>query len=768
VRVRRSLEVTGLVQGVGFRPFVHVVAAELELGGFVRNESGLVRIEVEGPLPAIDRFAERIRTESPVLASIETVTTTELPTCGDHTFRIDRETVDQVGSPARVVPPDVATCADCLTEMVDSNDRRHRHPFISCTNCGPRFTIIESVPYDRPRTTMAGFKMCAACAAEYRDPTNRRFHAQTIACPSCGPQLRHDDGRITKGTEAVLAAVQADFESGRIVAIKGRGGYHLTCDATQARTVARLRRRKQRPHKPFAVMVADLETARTIAHVSSDEARALESPARPIVLLRRRDDTGVAPLVAPENPLIGVLLPHAPLHHLLFAPLPGGANHVPRVLVMTSGNRAEEPICHDDADARTRLGPLVDSFCDNDRVIQVPCDDSVVRVVSGTVLPLRRSRGYAPLPIRLPFNVPSTLAVGGELKNTICVAQGDRAWLSQHLGDMQNLKSLEVFERSVERLEGFHGIDTRILAVDAHPGYRTHRWGLRHRKDLELVPIQHHHAHLAALLAEHGSPAGRSVLGFVFDGAGHGTDGQSWGGEVLLGDYHEVKRLAHLRPTPLPGGDAAALNPCRMALAHLDASGIQWAPDLAPVAACEAVELRILRNQLNQPTGLLTTSVGRLFDAVAALLGVRQRVTYEAQAAVELEFLAAGAPRGHELALAVGPDHLDPRPMFRSIVAALRRGVDRAELARGFHRALAVAILETAAMFRDLHDTEVVGLTGGVFQNAQLSGETTSLLENAGFLVLTHRLVPPNDGGLALGQAVVAASRSVRSAAECA
>ncbi len=767
MRTRQRLDVTGVVQGVGFRPFVHRLAGDLQLGGFVRNELGRVHIEVEGPQSAVTLFRALLREQSPPLAAIDTVAAEVMAPRGQESFRIEGSAdVSPDGDlPVRMVPADVATCDDCIGELFDPADRRYRHPFITCTNCGPRFTIITELPYDRPNTTMGGFELCPACAAEYHDPADRRFHAQPLACPGCGPRLRYEDdgGYVTTGSDAVIAAIQADMAAGRVVAIKGLGGYHLACDATDERAVTRLRQRKERPDKPLAVMVADLDAARALAHVDPIEAEALCSPARPIVLLRRRPDVALAPGVAPDNPMVGVMLPSTPLHHLLFRVSPSRPTGVPGVLVMTSGNLVEEPICYRDDEVRERLGSIADGFCDHDRPINAPCDDSVVRVIGGAAVPIRRSRGYAPAAFALPFAVGPTLAVGGEIKNTFCVADGRHAWISQHIGDMQNLETVDAFERSVRDLQSFHHIRPERIAVDAHPGYHSHRWAAEHAAGRPLVDVQHHHAHLAALMVEHRWPQDQPLLGFVFDGTGYGTDGELWGGEVLLADFTDAQRLGALASVPLPGGEAAVHNPCRVALAHLAAAGIGWGPDLAPVAACDATELRVLEQQVRDDSGQpRTTSMGRLFDAVASLLGLRHRITYEAQAAIQLEFLAASASVPADgFAFGLDDGRIDPAPVLHAIVDGVRAGTDRASLALAFHHAVVDAIVSVAGDVRSERPVPAVGLTGGCFQNALLTDLAAMCLVDEGFEVLTHRLVPPNDGGIALGQVAVAAARAL-------
>jgi hydrogenase maturation protein HypF len=751
--VRQHFTVTGVVQGVGFRPFVHRIASELGLAGFVGNDSGAVFLEVQGDRLRVDEFGRRLRAQAPPLARISTVSVSDVPaqtTC-DGEFRIvASHTASGATTP---IPPDIAVCDECVAELFDPRNRRYRHPFVTCTNCGPRFTIIQTLPYDRPATTMSAFAMCELCTAEYHDPADRRFHAQPIACPDCGPSLWfRSDAAETGGSDAALAATQRALAAGAVVAIKGIGGYHLACVVDDEVVVSSLRARKARGAKPFAVLVRDLEAAGRFAYLDENEAAVLASPARPIVLLRRRFDAPVADAVAPGSPLIGLMLPYSPIHHLLLAAgpwWPGGA------LVLTSANRSDEPICFTEEDARRRLSSLCDAVLDHDRPIHVPCDDSVVRVIDGAELPIRRSRGFAPLPIDLGGAGPAVLAVGGELKNTCCLTDGSRAYLSGHIGDMATWETLRAFERAVGQLSEIRGKPTR-LAADLHPGYHTRDWAERHAGDRPLDLIQHHHAHVVSLLAEH-RRIGEPIVGVAFDGTGYGRDQTIWGGEILaLGhDSHRFVRAGHLLPVPLPGGDAAVRNPWRMALSQLWLADIEWTPDLAPVAAATSDELRLTRSQLESGTGCVPcSSMGRLFDAVASLLGVRHRIGYEGQAAIELEALAESADDQAELALTVRPDGtIDPAPMVAAIVSGLRAGAHPATLAVAFHRAIAVAVAEVVTQVAG--DTRLVGLTGGVFQNVLLLRECRNRLQQNGFDVLTHHLVPPNDGGLALGQAAI-------------
>jgi hydrogenase maturation protein HypF len=765
VLARRRFVVRGLVQGVGFRPFVHALATELALAGSVRNDTGGVVIEVEGPGVALDGFARRLRADAPPLAVIDEIAATHLPPTGRSGFRIDRSR--QTGGGRTAAAPDVATCADCLRELADPTDRRYRHPFITCTNCGPRFTIITDLPYDRPVTTMAHFPMCADCAREYADPADRRFHAQPIACPACGPRLEFlgPAGQRVTGEDA-LAAARGLLADGGVVAVKGLGGYHLACAATDERAVAALRRRKRRGDKPFAVMVADLAAARELAEIADLEAALLTGPARPIVLVARRADARapVAASVAPGNPDLGLLLPYTPVHHLLLG-LPGDPPG-PGPLVMTSGNLGGEPIAYDDADARGRLAPLVDGWLRHDRPIHIPCDDSVVRVVDGAELPVRRSRGHAPLPLRLPFGVPPSVAVGADMKNTCALGAGTSAWLSGHIGDMDDLATLTAFGRAERHLEHLTGVRPQRLVADAHPDYRSRAWAERHADGRPLTTVHHHHAHVAAVMGEHGLDGTRPVVGVTFDGTGYGTDGAVWGGEVLVADYAGFRRFAHLAYVPLPGGDVAVRRPYRMALAHLRAAGVAWEDDLPPVAACPPAERAVLAHQLGSGLGCApTSSMGRLFDAVSALLGVRQVVDFEAQAAIELESRSRGvAPGEAAYAFTVRdgargePLIADPGPVIRAVVADLRAGVPAGTAGARFHAAVVALVLALAGRARRELDLHHVALTGGVFQNALLLASTGRALRDAGFSVLRHRHVPPGDGGLALGQLLVAAA----------
>ncbi len=751
-RARRRFLVAGVVQGVGFRPFVYVTATALGLTGEVSNDSAGVVIEVEGDPAAVAEFATALCRDAPPLAQVERVVATDLPVRGGTGFRIGDSRSS--GGGRTLASPDVATCADCARDLADPTDRRYRHPFITCTNCGPRFTIICALPYDRPSTTMARFPMCSDCAREYADPADRRFHAQPIACPNCGPQLElvAGDTRLV-GAEALAHARQL-LAAGAIVAVKGLGGYHLACDATDEGATSTLRRRKARGAKPFAVMVADLDTAGELAHLDAPAAALLAGSRRPIVLLARRAGAFLAPSVAPGNPDLGLLLHYTPVHTLLLGldeDAPG-----PRALVMTSGNRSGEPIVTDDEDALERLGGLADAWLRHDRPIRVPCDDSVTRVVDGEELPLRRSRGYAPLPVALPIEVGPTLAVGAEVKNTCAVGAGRYAWLSQHVGDMDDLRTLDAFADTQAHLQLLTGVTPTALAADAHPAYRSTGWARRARGDRPLHTVQHHHAHIASVMAEHGLDGTRPVIGVAFDGTGYGSDGAVWGGEVLVADYAGFERVGHLAYVPLPGGDATVHRPYRMALAHLSAAGVAWTDDLPCVAACAADERAVLEHQLRTGLGCTpTSSMGRLFDAVSSLAGVRHVADYEGQAAIELE----GCSRSVEAADGAYRfgEPMDATPVIRAVANDVRTGVPSSLIGARFHSAVVDLVATVARRARAETGLSTVALSGGVFQNALLLTGACRVLRRDGFTVLRHRVVPPNDGGLALGQLMIAA-----------
>ena len=707
-----------MVQGVGFRPFVYTTAREHGLSGFVGNDVDGVFIEAQGS--DLDAFVNDLRAKAPPLAEVHDVTVTAIA-CQDETGFAIVTSLD--GQGATSIPPDTAVCDDCLVELFDPANRRYGYPFIACTNCGPRYTMTISLPYDREHTTMREFPLCEACTAEYEDPTSRRFHAQPTACAECGP-------RLSMSIPEIVEALQA----GQIVAMKGIGGYHLVCDARNEPTVARLRERKQRGSKPFAVMVPELDDV------------VANSPARPIVIIPAFD-AALNDAVAPGNNFIGVMVPYSPVHHLLFA------NGAPRVLVMTSGNLADEPICITETEAEDRLAGIADVFLHHNRRIQLACDDSVTRVIGDVAQPVRRSRGYAPLPIRLPMQVAPTVAVGGELKTTACVARDELAWMSQHIGDTENLETLAMLERTVHTLSELQRVTPERIVSDAHPGYLSRRWAeqFANEHDIQHVTVQHHHAHFAALLAEHGW-GDEPVLGVTFDGTGFGTDGTIWGGEFLLGGYAHVDRVGHLSPISLPGGDAATRRPARTAYAHVVAAGLRPAG-----LHVDEHEQQVLAQLLRTGTSCTpTTSMGRLFDAISSLLDVCHDAEYEGQAAIELEALATKPSPGAIWEQRWIDDQLVLDPAA-AIAAAIAGRSDTRAAAYAFHDSLASAVTQAAVAIRGRTGVKTVGLTGGVFSNALLTTLTRAKLSDAGLSVLTHRVVPPNDGGLALGQIAVAA-----------
>jgi hydrogenase maturation protein HypF len=752
--VRSRIDVRGVVQGVGFRPFVARLAADLGLSGSVGNDASSVFIEVEGLTRAVDEFKRRVVADAPPLARVLAVTAIDITPMGSRGFVIVPSRAAH--GDRTLVPPDVATCDECLLELNDPDNRRFRHPFITCTNCGPRFTIIEDLPYDRPATTMRDFTLCDLCAEEYRDPADRRYHAQPIACHDCGPRLWWQVGDdLVEGAESALQEAVELLRAGGIVAIKGIGGFHLACDATDAAAVARLRERKHRPAKPFAVMARDLLTAARILDLDATAADLLSQPARPIVLVPRSQGATTAADVAPGLGELGVLLPYTPVHTLLLEEVP--------LLVMTSGNLADEPLCFENDEALRRLGPIADGFLMHNRRIAVPCEDSVVTVLDGAELPIRRSRGYAPLPVLLDEAGPTVLAVGAEVKNTFVLTRGDLAFCSAHLGDMGSLESQDALERSVAHLKALHGVEPQLLVADEHPGYLTTAWAERAsaQDGIPLTTVQHHHAHLASLLAEHGL-TGVPCVGVTFDGTGYSCDQTIWGGEILYvdGDIGHATRVGHLEQFELPGGDRAVREPWRVAMALLQLAGIDdpWGLALSREVPQSARDL--VASQLRSGTGVaLTSSAGRLFDGVAALLGVRLDVAYEAQAAIELEHLARSAERSVRLEIGVELGVLTLGPLVRSLVAALRDGAEIDALALGFHEALADATALLVIRRAGELGTSIVGLTGGVMQNKLFVARLTRVLRRAGLEVLTHRLLPANDGGLSLGQAVVGRAR---------
>jgi hydrogenase maturation protein HypF len=753
--------VRGVVQGVGFRPYIYRLALEEGLAGFIGNDTEGVIIEIEGPPPRVERFLGRVRSEAPPLSRIDSIALRDLSATGETGFRIAASEV--LGRVSTGIPADAATCADCLRELLDPADRRYRYPFLNCTNCGPRFTITRQIPYDRPQTSMAKFTMCPACQREYDDPLNRRFHAQPNACRDCGPQvwLAAANGAALHAEDPVTAAIDR-LMAGEIVAIKGIGGFHLSVDATNETAVARLRERKRRFGKPLAVMIKDLAAARRICALAGQEEEILSAPSRPIVLARATQGSGIAAAVAPGVPWLGIFLPYAPLQHLLFA------DSRVRALVMTSANLSEEPIAIDNGEARERLGEIADVFLMHDREILQRCDDSVLAIVDGAPQLIRRARGFVPLAIELPIEAPPLLAVGGQLKNVLTLARGRFAYQSQHLGDLENRTSQEFFEESLAHLMGTFEIEPTAVAHDMHPGYMSTAWARQwaQMRGLPLVPVQHHHAHIAGCMAEHSIPG--PVIGLSLDGTGYGPDGRVWGGEVLICSPGSFERFAHLDEVPMPGSDAAIRQPWRMAHAHLAAAGFDMeSAEMLSLLGAAAKEVRVMMRMMERHVNApLTSSCGRLFDAAAALLLSRRNVDYEAQAAIELEGLAIDEPDdapGYAVELLRGdgstraPVRMSTAPLWREMMSDLRKGVSRSRIAARFHAGVAAAFIHAAVLAREQTQIHQVALSGGCLHNRRLARLLRVGFEASGFTVFQNLRVSPGDGGLSYGQAAIAA-----------
>ncbi len=749
--VRTAIRVEGIVQGVGFRPFVYTLATGLGLAGHVGNDVDGVFVEVEGPPAAVGEFLVLLERDAPPLARIERITTAPMTPSGSPSFAIAAS--GPAGPRRTLVSADTATCADCLAELADPADRRFGYPFINCTNCGPRFTIVRDVPYDRPLTTMAEFAMCERCAAEYHDPADRRFHAQPTCCPACGPRLALATPAGTPLPGDPLTQAARLLDEGRVLAVKGLGGYHLAADASHQAATAALRARKHREDKPFAVLAADLAAAGTLADLDQAASELLASPGRPIVLLPRRPGAPVAAAVAPGNRHLGIMLPYTPLHHLLVRALA-------RPMVLTSGNVSDEPIAYRDADAFAALGGIADAFLTHDRAIHVRTDDSVARVFRSRPVVVRRSRGYVPEPVTVDREFPRpVLAVGAELKNTFCLAKGRHAFLSHHIGDLENAETLRSFTEGIEHFRALFDVDPQVVAHDLHPEYLSTKYALD-LDGVELAGVQHHHAHIASCLAD--NRAGGPVIGVAFDGTGYGPDGTIWGGEFLVADLAGFERGGHLAPVPMPGGAAAIRQPWRMAAAYLDAAYSGTPPDALGVVRRNAAQwghvVALGRRGVNSP---VTSSAGRLFDAVAALLGVRDAINYEGQAAVELEQLAdPHEERGYQAELGnQRPFGINGCDLVREAAEDIAAGTPRELVAARFHNGVAALIEAGCVRLRERHGLGTVALSGGVFQNLLLLRGAVARLEARGFRVLLHSRVPCNDGGISLGQAVAAAAR---------
>jgi hydrogenase maturation protein HypF len=773
-----SISVRGIVQGVGFRPFVYGLAVKHNLKGWVYNTSEDVRIEIEGAADAIKQFERELKGKAPPLAYIENIDVKYHPPRGYKNFEI-RQSQAQAGK-YQLISPDVATCQACLGELLNPEDRRYRYPFTNCTNCGPRFTIIEDMPYDRPKTTMRYFQMCPQCQAEYDNPLDRRFHAQPNACPKCGPQVKLVDnqGNLVAGSNPIYVASQL-LKEGKIVAIKGLGGFLLACDATNDTVVKTLRHRKNRPSKPLAIMVTTIKEAKKHCYVSPKEEKLLTSPQNPIVLMKWREDSSVSREVAPNLRFLGIMLPYTPLHHILLRDtgLP---------LVMTSGNLSEEPIARDNDEALRRLCGIADYFLVNNRDIYSRYDDSVALVERGVSQLVRRARSYAPYPIRLSFEAKRVLGCGAEDKNTFCLTKDNYAFVSQHIGDMENMETLEHFDRTISLYKRLFHIEPEIIAYDLHPDYLATKYARElGESGMKLVPVQHHHAHIASCMADNG--LGSPVIGVAFDGTGMGTDGNIWGGEFLVADYRNFRRAGHLEYLPLPGGAAAIKRPYRIAIGYIltllgenalnavittlnEVKGKQF--QLASIGQVGEVEMQVIKRQIERKINSpLSSSMGRLFDAISALLGIKGEIDYEGQAAVELEMAAYSSVIARELDEAIaGNNESYPyriveaegirvvrlKDLLSAVIEDLHQGISKGRISVKFHNTVAQMIDEMCHLIADETGLSQVALSGGVFQNRLLLRKTVSLLESNGFEVFTHRQVPCNDGGISLGQAVIA------------
>ncbi len=749
-----NISVRGVVQGVGFRPFIYQLATRHNLRGWVCNTSEDVRIEVEGETRDIERFLRGLRKQAPPLSRVTHIAVTAGTPENHKKFEI-RHSIAEEGK-YQLVSPDIATCPDCLREILNPEDWRYRYPFTNCTNCGPRFTIIDDIPYDRPNTTMKVFRMCPACQREYDDPLDRRFHAQPNACPACGPRLELTDA---KGNEVscddIIARTRELLKEGKIVAVKGLGGFLLACDATSQTAVNRLRQRKNRPTKPLAIMVASLDEARRHCEMNIEEEKLLISPGSPIVLMKWKSKSTVTRAVAPGLNYLGVMLPYTPLHHLLL-------RETGKPLVMTSGNISEEPIASDNDEALRRLGGIADYFLMHNRDIYARYDDSVMIVERDIPSFVRRARGYAPYPIHLPYESRQILGCGAEEKNTFCLTRDNFAFVSQHIGDMENLETLEHYTNTIALYQRLFRIRPEIIAHDMHPEYLPTKYAeeLAERDGIKLVPVQHHHAHIASCMAENGIKG--PVIGVSFDGTGYGTDGKIWGGEFMVADYKEFTRTTHIENLPLPGGALAIKKPYRTAIGYLLSLGIELDRQLPFLKNIDPEEIDIIQSQIEQGINSpLTSSAGRLFDAVSALIGVRGVIEYEAQAAIDLETLASRAVNesAHYPFSITKHDDINTikiHDLLAAIVNDLHNRTPRARIAARFHNTVSQMILEVCQKISPKTRITRVALSGGVFQNRLLLRNTVSLLESAGLEVYTHRQVPCNDGGISLGQVVIA------------
>lgn len=777
---RFEIRITGIVQGVGFRPFVYNLARTHDLNGWVNNAGADVIIEVEGEEGRIESFIDKLRSEAPPLSFIKEIYIKEQPLSGSKEFIIAKSRSDETKN--IYISPDTSICKDCASEMFNPSDRRYLYPFINCTNCGPRFTIIQNVPYDRCNTTMDKFTMCSQCASEYKEPSDRRYHAQPVSCYQCGPRLELLDNKgLRVETQDILKEARCLISEGKIIAVKGLGGYHLVCDAENAAAVKELRRRKARDDKPFAIMVAETAAAQRYCEVNREEKRLLESTQKPIVLLRRKPDAYLPDEIAPGNPFLGIMLPYTPVHMLLFYNSEGvhsaGTSHSFNALVMTSGNKSSEPIFYKDDEAVENLNDIADYFLTNDREIYIRTDDSVTRVFRGREFIIRRARGYVPLPVTVNIRtgreqIPSVLACGGELKNTFCINKGNEFYLSHHIGDLENAETLASFEEGIEHFKKLFGMKYDTVVYDLHPEYLSTKYAV----DLDIknkIAVQHHHAHIASCMAENN--LNEDVIGVAFDGTGYGDDGNLWGGEFFSGSLKGFKREGHLEYIPMPGGESAIKEPWRMAVCYLQKAGYSLEEftcgglnDTGGFRYLQGIDknnvsvvLQMIEKQINSP---LTSSMGRLFDAAAAMLGVRHRIRYEGQAAIELEYLVSKkecTPYDFKIVEADGKFTLCPEEIIRGIIKDIGNNVCKQMIATRFHATAAQIVLESSVNIRNKTGINNVVLSGGVFQNMTLLDMCMSYLEKSGFTVYIHSRVPSNDGGIALGQAVLGIMKQI-------
>lgn len=749
--MRLKINITGVVQGVGFRPFIYRLAKEMGLKGYVRNDAGGVTIEAEGEESLLTDFLLRIEKEKPVLSRIYSMHHSFLHGKGFKEFIIKES--DREGEIRVSVLPDIATCDECLDDIFDIENKRFDYPFTNCTNCGPRFTIIEDLPYDRKNTSMKDFRMCADCESEYSDPSDRRFHAQPDACPVCGPEVSLFDNKgkaVSRRDEAIEQCVEL-IKEGNIIAIKGLGGYHLVCDAGNDEVIKRLRERKQREERPVAVMFPDIESIKAEAHVDLLEERALCSVERPIVILRKKKGTRLPDSISPGNDTIGAFLPYTPLHHIIL-------QRLQRPIVATSANISDEPIAKDDDDAFKRLSGIADYFLTNNREIIRRCDDSVVRIFAERQVPIRRSRGFAPLPVILPFKLKGpVLALGSYMNNTIAVGIDDKVYLSQHIGDLETPLAMDFYEETVNDFLRLFDIKPEVVVSDMHPGYYSTIFGEKYFKD-KLVKVQHHFAHILSCMAENDIQKNEEVIGFAFDGTGYGTDKTVWGSEVMIASYSGFKRSYHLHPYRLPGGEKAVKEPVRTALSLLyETFGDASEFDLLPLTEQERkFYLDMIKKGVSSP---LTTSMGRLFDGVASIIGLKHHVSYHAQSAVMLEQVASRSCENSGYPFSIKDGVIDFRPMIKKIVEDKKAGVPAEAIAKKFHNTIIEIIISLSESLRNELGINKVALSGGVFQNAILLSGAFSKLKEKGFTPLVHQIVPPNDGGISLGQATVVANR---------